>query len=117
MARRKGEDHMLSRRAFLRGMGMAPMLLVPAPFQGVASHAPVTRNGSSASSLPVDLRLTPHYPSKSALDDVLRLVVPGTDEYVTERYAFEIMPLLREWAQALKTAPPAVARSEEILNA
>src|SRR5437868_2127017 len=116
MARRKGEDHMLSRRAFLRGMGLAPMLLVPAPFQSVASHAPVTRNGSSASSLPVDLRLTPHYPSKSALDNVLRLVVPGTDEYVTERYAFEIMPLLKEWAQALKTAPPAVATLARFLD-
>src|SRR5437764_1674171 len=116
MARRKGEDHMLSRRAFLRGIGLAPMLLVPAPFQGVASHAPVTRNGSSASSLPVDLRLTPHYPSQSALDNVLRLVVPGTDEYVPERYAFEIMPLLKEWARALKTAPPAVATLARFLD-
>ena len=34
--------------------------------------------------------LTPHYPAKSPLDDVFRLVAPGSDEFVTEKVCFEI---------------------------
>ncbi len=45
-----------------------------------------------------DVRLTPHYPTKSPLEDVLRLVAPGSDEYVTERYAFEIGAQLNQWS-------------------
>ena len=48
-----------------------------------------------------DVRLTPHYPTKSPLEDVLRLVAPGSDEYVTEKYAFEIGSQLNQWGQAL----------------
>ena len=51
-----------------------------------------------------DVRLTPHYPARSPLEDVLRLVAPGSDEYVTEKYAFEIETLLQQWSQALKTS-------------
>jgi len=54
-----------------------------------------------------DLRLTPHYPAKSPLEDVLRLVRPGSDEYVLEKYAFEIMPLLNDWSRELRATPPA----------
>ena len=50
-----------------------------------------------------DVRLTPHYPAKSPLADILRLVAPGSDEYVTEKYAFEIESLLKQWGQTLKT--------------
>src|SRR5437868_11819415 len=50
-----------------------------------------------------DVRLTPHYPAQSPLDDVLRLVVPGSDEFVTEKYAMEISRLLNEWSSALRS--------------
>jgi hypothetical protein len=55
-----------------------------------------------------DFRLTPQYPAKSPLDDVLRLVPPGADEFVTEKYAFEIGRLLNEWGQAFKAGSPAL---------
>jgi hypothetical protein len=48
--------------------------------------------------------LTPHYPVKSPLAEVLRRVLPGSDEYVTEKYAFEIDLLLKGWGEALKTS-------------
>ncbi len=51
-----------------------------------------------------DVRLTPHYPAKSPLADILRLVAPGSDEYVTEKYAFEIESLLKQWSQTLRTS-------------
>src|SRR5262249_33449523 len=54
-----------------------------------------------------DLRLTPHYPAKPPLDDVLALVLPGTDEYASEKYALEIGRILSSWAGSLKGGPPA----------
>src|SRR5262249_35970798 len=45
-----------------------------------------------------------HYPAKSPLEDVLRLVPPGSDEYVTEKYAFEIGSQLDEWSRALEAS-------------
>ena len=57
-------------------------------------------------SLPfADFRLTPHYPAKSPLDDLLRYVEPGSDEYVTEKYAAEIARHLEEWGQELRSGP------------
>ena len=64
-----------------------------------------------------DFRLTPHYPAKSPLDDVLRHVIPGGDEYITEKYAFEIMRVLGEWSQGLKDASPALAILAKFLDA
>ena len=64
-----------------------------------------------------DYRLTPHYPAKSPLDDVLRLVAPGSDEFVTEKYAFEIAHRLDGWSQALKAAPPAVGVLGQFIDA
>jgi len=48
---------------------------------------------------------------------VLRLVAPGSDEFVTERYAFEIGRLLDEWSQALKSGPPAFGKLTEFMDA
>ena len=55
-----------------------------------------------------DLRLTPHYPASNPLDEVLRQVVPGGDEYLTEKHAFEILADLDEWSKALKASPSAL---------
>jgi Flp pilus assembly protein TadD/peroxiredoxin len=38
----------------------------------------------------------------SPLEDLLRLVAPGSDEFVTEKYAWEIELLLKKWGLALK---------------
>jgi Flp pilus assembly protein TadD/peroxiredoxin len=98
-------DHsFLSRRALLKGLGLAPLLLRPSPLHGYSLLF------GSPGSLPEpafpfsDLRLKPRYPAKSPLEDVLRLVAPGSDEYVTEKYAFEIESVLQQWSAALKTS-------------
>ncbi|WP_348267792.1 FG-GAP-like repeat-containing protein [Edaphobacter paludis] len=36
--------------------------------------------------------------------DILRLVAPGSDEYATEKYAFEVDTLLQEWSRSLKAS-------------
>ncbi|MCU1243642.1 MAG: ASPIC/UnbV domain protein [Candidatus Acidoferrum typicum] len=116
MTRYKDEKH-ISRRTFLRGMRWAPVLFVPAPMRAFpfgAKYAAPPRAIPSFSF--ADFRVTPHYPAKSPLDDVLRLVAPGSDEFVTEKYAFEIARLLDGWSRALKADPPAVGVLAQFIN-
>ena len=118
MARQKDEDDAFSRRTFLRRMRWTPALFLPAPlysssFRRLLAATPSLGNIAFDSA---DPRLVPHYPAKSPLDDVLRKVVPGTDEYVTEKYVFEIMRLLDRWSRALKSASPALDILANILD-
>ena len=96
----------LSRRSVLKNMGLAPLLFRPAPFYGYSFlfGAPNTFPALDSAFPFSDPRLTPHYPEKSPLADVLRLVAPGSDEYITEKYAVEIESLFKEWSQALKSS-------------
>ena len=97
-------------------MRWAPVLFLPAPI-----HNPLFRSGlqgiAAASQFPpADVGFTPHYPSKSPLDDVLRLAAPGTDEYVTEGYAFELMAVLEGWGQHVKADPSATAAMRKFVD-
>jgi Flp pilus assembly protein TadD/peroxiredoxin len=100
-------------------MRWAPVLFLPAPIQASPFRLLLAETpGDRTSSFPfADLRLTPHYPAKSPLVDVLRHVVPGGDEYVTEKFASEIMRLLGEWGHGLKAAPPALSVLAKFLDA
>jgi tetratricopeptide (TPR) repeat protein len=108
-------DWTLSRRIFLKQMRWAPVLFLPAPVMSPFLRSGLQRIAASQASrfpfadIHADIRFTPHYPANSQLDAVLRLAVPGTDEYVTEGYAFELTALLAEWSQHLKLDPPATA--------
>jgi tetratricopeptide (TPR) repeat protein len=93
----------VSRRTFLKGMHLAPALFLPAPLRGLGWPLDSSvRNSLGRDFLLADLRITPHYPASNPLDEVLRQVVPGGDEYLTEKYAFEILAVLGEWSNALK---------------
>src|ERR1700756_4374131 len=112
----QSRNQFLSRRRLLKSLGLAPMLFCPVPFHA-SSFLFETRetspSGTSGFSL-ADVRLTPHYPTKSPLEDLLRFVAPGSDEYVTEKYAFEIGSQLKLWSQALEASAhdlSALARS------
>jgi len=98
MPHRNDEDQSMSRRLFLKQMGWAPVLFLPAPIASplIRSRARPIAPAQLPSFSPVDVRLSPHYPTKSPLDDVLRRAAPGTDEYVTEGYAAELLMLLQE---------------------
>jgi len=104
MSRRKTPDQTLSRRAFLKRMGIAPVVLHPASFYGL-------RFGFSFATLEhpplslADFRLKPSYPARSPLEDVLRRVPAGSDELVTEKYASEIEMVLRNWSESLRRWP------------
>ena len=99
----------LSRRALLKNLGLAPLALHAAAFQGESFLFGPPGFNPSAGKLPAepafafsDARLIPHYPSRSPLEDVLRLVTPGLDGYMTEKYAFELDALVATWAAAIK---------------
>ena len=104
-SQRKKKENTVSRRAFLGGLRYAPLFFLPSPIRSAVQPSFFPRvSGEDAPSLPFsDERLTPHYPSKSPLDDVLRYVPPGSDEYVTEKYAFEIARRLEQWGQELES--------------
>src|SRR5258708_693931 len=105
MVRSGRETNNFSRRDFLKTIGWAPSLFLAAPFQGFLRPQYAEIPGHRSSALE-DFHLTPHYPSPSPLDDVLRLVTPGLDEYMTEKYASEIMDLLTSWSKRLRSSRP-----------
>ncbi len=110
MMRQKQRRHAVSRRRFLSTIGWAPTLLLPAPIFTWPFHSLLPeRMGDHFYDLPfADARLIPHFPAPSPLDELLRKVAPGTDEFVTEKYASEISQLLEEWRRDLKLRPPAL---------
>ena len=89
MSRHKNENQLLSRRTLLKSMGLAPLIFRPAPFHGSSFLFGLPKMlADQKPTFPFfDVRLTPRYPAKSPLEDVLRLAAPGSDEYVTEKYA------------------------------
>jgi len=117
MSGRKSEKQLIPRRRLLKGMGLVPLLLRPAPFWGAALLFGNPEPRLLDSPLPyADIRLTPHYPVESPLADILRFVPPGLDDYPTEKYAFEVEAQLKEWAHALKASPRNVATLAKSLH-
>src|SRR5215469_14359300 len=117
MARQDKKKGKVSRRAFLGGLRYAPLFFLPSPIDlaVLQSFAPSVL-GQHAPSLPFsEYRLTPRYPGKAPLDDVLRYVLPGSDEYVTEKYAAEIAQLLDQWAVELKSDARSLDELKRIL--
>jgi tetratricopeptide (TPR) repeat protein len=97
-------------------MGLAPLFLRSAPFYGSSFLFGYPKLFPDLVFPFSDVRLTPHYPAQSPLQDVLRLVAPGSDEYITEKYAFEIDAILKEWSRALKSSPRDLSALVQTLN-
>ena len=107
MSPHKIERQGLTRRTLLKGLGMAPFTFHSSPFYGATliAEAPGPDPNQAPAFPLAEIRYRPHYPAKGPLDDVLALVAPGSDEYVTEKYAFEVDSLLQTWGAALRTTP------------
>lgn len=91
----------VSRRAILKDIALAPLVLRAAPLFGLWPQGGISGDELAFT----DVRLTPHYPLRSPLADVLRLVTPGSDDYVTEKYAVEIESILSGWGREMKASP------------
>lgn len=95
----------LSRRTFLQNMGMAPVLLRVAPFHGWSLFQSAPAQVGAPSFSTGEFQFKPRYPARSPLEDILRLVPMGSDEFVSEKYAFEIDRKLRELSASLLHSP------------
>ena len=93
----------LSRRELLRLGTLAPFALRPAPLSGLFAGPLLANSVPHPAAAFADPRYTPTYPVRSPLDDLLRLVPPGFDEYRTELYAHEIGLVLNGWQRCLQT--------------
>jgi len=99
MGRRKDEPSILDRREFLRRLGYASPILLPAPFR---AYSPFPSAVAPSSPAFADFRFKPSYPNPSPVDEMLRLVAAGSDAYVSEKYAAELQQRLQELGQALR---------------
>jgi Flp pilus assembly protein TadD/peroxiredoxin len=109
-------------------MRWAPVLFLPAPLDlSPFRSLPQDSHRDGSPSFPfadlhssdvhfADIRLTPHYPAKSPLDQVLLKVVPGADEFITEKYAFQIMEILARWSRELQRTTPALAELAKFIH-
>lgn len=109
---------LFSRRALLKGIGWAPVLLRPSALLGSSafSAARTAATGNNPPPAFADVRLTPHYPLQSPLADLFRRVPPGSDEYITEKYAVEIESVLRRWGRELRTSPQNIRSVADFLS-
>lgn len=116
MARSPHRKLTVSRRRFLQTFQCSPVLFLPAPLRAWP-FAPFRIETAGAGFPLAEHRLTPHYPAKSPLDDLLLQAVPGMDEYVTEKYAFEVSEVLAEWSSGLRETPPNLSVISRSLDA
>src|SRR5437868_1518019 len=111
------EANFVSRRAFLRRMRWAPLVLLPARLHVRAFGRTHTSLEAGSLAIPFcDLHLKPRYPSASPLEDVLALVTPGSDEFLTEKHAFEIQRHLDFFSETLKEDPRTLGALGELLG-
>lgn len=93
----------LSRRTFL---GQLPLTLLPA-FLRSEPRAPFQRfDGLEPAQFhSLDQRLIPNYRTKPPIDDLIGLVEPGADAFISEKYAQQIEAILAEWKKSLEQSP------------
>lgn len=108
----------LSRRTLLKGLGLGPLFLRPSLLAGASPLLPSLRAASILPGAPAfsDLRYRPHDPAQSPLADLFRLIPPGADGYITEKYAVEIEAILTEWGRALRESVAHVSALQSALD-
>lgn len=74
---------------------------------------PSSRSGS----LSREYYLSPDYPATSSVDQVIGRVTPGSDEFVTEKYAAQLSERLNELSTALKKNPKNASEVARLLAA
>ncbi len=107
----------LGRREFLaRSCYWASAGLAASPLGRFGYAFPI----SAQRSLPahtIDDRLNPHYRQPASIDAILRQVEPGSDTFITEKYAEQIEAVLARWTAALTQSAPEFSAVEHSLSA
>ncbi len=98
-------------------MAWAPVVFLPAPLYGrVAGRGPAPFSSRVPPFVFAESPFVPHYPAKSPLDDLFALAVPGSDEYIAEGYAAEILAQLTQWGEALRHSPTGLSALQTFLS-
>src|SRR5882762_10136914 len=98
MPGRRSDSNLIARRQFLHSLAWAPAIFLPAPLRIPLALA----RPRSLPAFPFDDRhVVPTYTAPSPLDDVLRLVTPGLDQFALEGQATDIQQVLQSWATQL----------------
>jgi hypothetical protein len=116
MLPKKFGDTFASRRKFLKQMGWAPVLFLPSSLKSpllLASPPGIVRDAHFPFT---EVRLESHYPVESRLDEIMRLVAPGADEYAAEGYVAAIKSAMSSWGNQLKETPPATTSLTQLLD-
>ena len=105
MSQRPSGKSGFSRRELLRNFAFTAFSMRMAPLFGGALPQLETEVGFGfeSASHAEDTRYRPHYPAPSSLADILALVPPGSDSYLSERNAFEIGLVFSQWSQELRS--------------
>ncbi|HEY6292344.1 MAG TPA: tetratricopeptide repeat protein [Terriglobia bacterium] len=94
----------MNRRTFLASCASASASLLPPGFECFSFPVRPRPRGlgfvlDPASSPP---RFVPHYPKRLPLEDVLRYLEPGLDEFLGEKYAAQVESVLAAWSAGFK---------------
>jgi len=114
---RENRHASLDRRDFLiKSFEWASGAFLPAAL-GFLPRLAIQPGYGSSLVVPPDYRLTPHYRAQPPLEDVLRMVEPGFDAFITEKYAEQIEAILADWSAGLERFPADFAPIEACLSA
>lgn len=91
----------ISRRTLLKQLRWAPVLFLPGRLCGLPFRS-TDRSRTDSDCELHDLYLTPHYATKPPIEDLFVQLLPGADEFVSEKYAAELERVLAEWSRELK---------------
>src|SRR5690348_661643 len=103
-------ERKISRRTLLKQLCWAPVLFLPGRLSGLPYHSTDRSRTGSHCELH-DFHLAPHYATKAPIEELFVQLLPGADEFVSEKYAAEIERRLAEWSSELKAS-----RSSSILG-
>ena len=92
--------------------------MIPARLLGIPRPMPATFDPALSTSelLPSEIRLSAHYRAKSPLDEILGYIDPGSDEFISEKYAEEIEAIVRRWSALLTASPSNASEIEAFLS-
>jgi len=100
----------ISRRTLLKQLRWASVLFLPGKLFGLPFRS-TDRSRAGLDCELHDVHLTPHYATKPPIEELLVQLLPGADEFVSEKYAAELERLLADWSRELKAT-----RSSSILG-
>jgi tetratricopeptide (TPR) repeat protein len=104
----------LSRREFLQYCQGVPLAFLPAgaPFGYFDSFL-----SEQSSPFSGEMQLHPEYRIKRDIENVLRRVPAGFDEFVTEKYQDQMEAIFREWGSQLLQSPQNISAMGRVMSA